>query len=376
METTNNVECRYCKKTFKKDSYLAKHQKTAKYCIIIQKKIAEKDIEDSIQNLMNAKESINKELNDLEEVNEFNNLEELEKKKIDEIHSLYLDFEKEKINIENEYKSKAASIIDNINIQNNLEEYYNLDKIKIKKLNDMYLEFETKKKEVQDKYNSIIQEEKQYEEEEKLKNNNIWKEVLKTEKLKQLEDTFELIKKNVITIIVTTEEIKHISEILTNKIFKLNDILELNHQAKIETTHIKNNTKVECDNTFSKSETQDKTKKQRLKRENEEVENKLLYHLVLLLQDQKINNETLMYIIVELMKHMNNYQIKGQDKKSCILFILRNFINTNNGDIVNKEDIKIFTDKYLEEFINIVSALSDKKIRIKLKKNCFIPLCF
>ena len=376
METTNNVECRYCKKTFKKDSYLAKHQKTAKYCIIIQKKIAEKDIEDSIQNLMNAKESINKELNDLEEVNEFNNLEELEKKKIDEIHSLYLDFEKEKINIENEYKSKAASIIDNINIQNNLEEYYNLDKIKIKKLNDMYLEFETKKKEVQDKYNSIIQEEKQYEEEEKLKNNNIWKEVLKTEKLKQLEDTFELIKKKVITIIDTTEDIKNISEILTNKIFKLNDILELNHQAKIETTHIKNNTKVECDNTFSKSETQDKTKKQRLKRENEEVENKLLYHLVLLLQDQKINNETLMYIIVELMKHMNNYQIKGQDKKSCILFILRNFINTNNGDIVNKEDIKIFTDKYLEEFINIVSALSDKKIRIKLKKNCFIPLCF
>ena len=376
METTNNVECRYCKKTFKKDSYLAKHQKTAKYCIIIQKKIAEKDIEDSIQNLMNAKESINKELNDLEEVNEFNNLEELEKKKIDEIHSLYLDFEKEKINIENEYKSKAASIIDNINIQNNLEEYYNLDKIKIKKLNDMYLEFETKKKEVQDKYNSIIQEEKQYEEEEKLKNNNIWKEVLKTEKLKQLEDTFELIKKKVITIIDTTEDIKNISEILTNKIFKLNDILELNHQAKIETTHIKNKTKVECDNTFSKSETQDKTKKQRLKRENEEVENKLLYHLVLLLQDQKINNETLMYIIVELMKHMNNYQIKGQDKKSCILFILRNFINTNNGDIVNKEDIKIFTDKYLEEFINIVSALSDKKIRIKLKKNCFIPLCF
>ena len=240
----------------------------------------------------------------------------------------------------------------------------------------MYLEFETKKKEVQDKYNSIIQEEKQYEEEEKLKNNNIWKEVLKTEKLKQLEDTFELIKKKVITIIDTTEDIKNISEILTNKIFKLNDILELNHQAKIETTHIKNNTKVECDNTFSKSETQDKTKKQRLKRENEEVENKLLYHLVLLLQDQKINNETLMYIIVELMKHMNNYQIKGQDKKSCILFILRNFINTNNGDIVNKEDIKIFTDKYLEEFINIVSALSDKKIRIKLKKNCFIPLCF
>ena len=254
--------------------------------------------------------------------------------------------------------------------------YYFYDKIKIKKLNDMYLEFETKKKEVQDKYNSIIQEEKQYEEEEKLKNNNIWKEVLKTEKLKQLEDTFELIKKKVITIIDTTEDIKNISEILTNKIFKLNDILELNHQAKIETTHIKNNTKVECDNTFSKSETQDKTKKQRLKRENEEVENKLLYHLVLLLQDQKINNETLMYIIVELMKHMNNYQIKGQDKKSCILFILRNFINTNNGDIVNKEDIKIFTDKYLEEFINIVSALSDKKIRIKLKKNCFIPLCF
>jgi len=376
METTNNVECRYCKKTFKKDSYLAKHQKTAKYCIIIQKKIAGNDIEDSIQNLMIAKDSINKEIDEMEDINvsTLNNLEELEKKKIDEIHSLYLNFEKEKISIENEYNSNTSSFMSNNNIHNSLNDYYNLDKIKILKLHNIYTEFENKKKEVQDKYDNIIQEEKQYEEEEKRKNDSIWKEVLKTEKLKQLEDTFELIKNKIITIIDTAEDIKNISEILTNKIFKLNDILELNEETN--TIPVKNivNVKDNIPNEFR--EDNNKNKKQRLKRQNEEIENKLLYHLVLLLQDQKINNDTLMYIIVELMKHMNNYQIKGQDKKSSILFILRNFINTNNGDIINKEDIKIFTDKYLEEFINIVSALSDKKIRIKLKKNCFLPICF
>lgn len=376
METTNNVECQYCKKKFKKDSYLAKHQKTAKYCIIIQKKIAGNDIEDSIQNLMIAKDSINKEIDEMEDINvsTLNNLEELDKKKIDEIHSLYLNFEKEKISIENEYNSNTSSFMSNNNIHNSLNDYYNLDKIKILKLHNIYTEFENKKKEVQDKYDSIIQEEKQYEEEEKRKNDSIWKEVLKTEKLKQLEDTFELIKNKIITIIDTTEDIKNISEILTNKIFKLNDILELNKETN--TIPVKNIVNVEDNIPNEFREDNNKNKKQRLKRQNEEIENKLLYHLVLLLQDQKINNDTLMYIIVELMKHMNNYQIKGQDKKSSILFILRNFINTNNGDIINREDIKIFTDKYLEEFINIVSALSDKKIRIKLKKNCFLPICF
>ena len=76
------------------------------------------------------------------------------------------------------------------------------------------------------------------------------------------------------------------------------------------------------------------------------------------------------------MKHMNNYQIKGQDKKSSILFILKNFVNSNNNDIEHIQDVKLFIDKYLEEFINIVSALSNKKILIKPKKTCFFPICF
>ena len=98
--------------------------------------------------------------------------------------------------------------------------------------------------------------------------------------------------------------------------------------------------------------------------------------MILLLQDQKISNNTLMYIIIELMKHMNNYSIKGKDKKECILFILKNFVNTNNRDISNKEDILLFIDKFLDNFIDIISLISDKKIRIKIKRNCFLPICF
>ena len=83
-----------------------------------------------------------------------------------------------------------------------------------------------------------------------------------------------------------------------------------------------------------------------------------------------------MYIIVELMKHMNNYEIKGNQKKDSIVFILKNFINTNSRDIINKENIQLFIDIFLEEFINIISAISTKKIQIKPKKNCFFPICF
>ena len=83
-----------------------------------------------------------------------------------------------------------------------------------------------------------------------------------------------------------------------------------------------------------------------------------------------------MYIVVKLMKYMNTYQIKGRDKKDSILFVLKNFINTNEDDINNKEDILMFIDKFLVEFINIISAISDKKIVIKQKKRCFFRLCF
>ena len=147
MEINKN-ECQYCKKVFKKDIYLTKHQKNAKYCVIIQKQIAEQEVEKSIQNLQTVKEEINVEIQDLINVNGDlieSNSTELQKKKIDEIHSIYLEFENDKICIENEYNLEVSKVLNKGGIKNNLEEYYNLEKIKISKIQSIYTEFENKK---------------------------------------------------------------------------------------------------------------------------------------------------------------------------------------------------------------------------------------
>ena len=386
MENNKN-ECQYCKKTFKKDIYLAKHQKNAKYCVIIQKKIAEKEVEKSIQNLQTVKEEINDEIRDLLNTNGdliVNNSGELEKNKIDEIHSIYLLAENDKILVENEYNLQVSIILEKGDIKHNLEEYYTLEKSKICKLQDIYSQFENKKLEIQKKYDSVILEEKLYEEEEKFKDKkDTWKESFKKIKIKELENTFEKIKNKIIILVDDVKDIKNIEEISNNKIFKVNEFLEFNdniseekNEDDVEESIFKDSNSNISYDSLQDSKINPKKRKQKFKRENEDTENKLLYHLILLLQDQKINNETLMYIVVELMKYMNNYQIKGKDKKNSILFILKNFINTNNNDISNKEDILIFIDKFLDEFVNIISAISDKKIRIKQKASCFIPLFF
>ena len=386
MENNKN-ECQYCKKTFKKDIYLAKHQKNAKYCVIIQKKIAEKEVEKSIQNLQTVKEEINDEIRDLLNTNGdliVNNSGELEKNKIDEIHNVYLLAENDKILVENEYNLQVSTILEKGDIKHNLEEYYTLEKSKISKLQDIYSQFENKKLEIQKKYDSVILEEKLYEEEEKFKDKkDTWKESFKKIKIKELENTFEKIKNKIIILVDDVKDIKNIEEISNNKIFKVNEFLEFNdniseekNEDDVEESIFKDSNSNISYDSLQDSKINPKKRKQKFKRENEDTENKLLYHLILLLQDQKINNETLMYIVVELMKYMNNYQIKGKDKKNSILFILKNFINTNNNDISNKEDILIFIDKFLDEFVNIISAISDKKIKIKQKTSCFFPLCF
>ena len=349
--------------------------------------MAEKEVEKSIQNLQTVKEEINDEIRVLLNTNGdliSNNSGELEKKKIDEIHSIYLLFENDKILLENQYNFQVSTLLEKGDIKNNLEEYYTLEKSKISKLQDIYSQFENKKSEIQKKYDSIILEEKLYEEEEKFKDKkDTWKEPFKNLKIKELETTFEKIKNKIIILVDDVKDIENIPEISNNKIFKINEFLELNDNISEEKNEndtkepiFKDNNSHISDDSLQNSKNNSKKKKQKFKRENEDTENKLLYHLILLLQDQKINNETLMYIVIELMKYMNNYQIKGKDKKDSILFILKNFINTNNHDISNKEDILIFIHKFLDEFINIISAVSDKKIRIKQKKNCFFPLCF
>jgi len=147
----NYYECKFCKKNFKKESYVTKHQKNAKYCIIIQKKMAEEEVEKSIQDLQNVKEGIKDEIQELVNFTGdliVNNSLDLEKKKIDEIHSKYLEFENEKMLIENKYNLQVSQFLDKGDLKTNIEEYYMIEKNKIDKIQELYSMFENEKNEI------------------------------------------------------------------------------------------------------------------------------------------------------------------------------------------------------------------------------------
>ena len=346
----NYYICQYCKKKFKKESYLSKHQKNTKYCLTIQqKKENERELENTIQNLQNAKVGLNNEIMEIivdnqdEIIN--NKTDELEKMMIDEVHDAFLEFENKKILVEDEYNSHLSLLLNN-NLKNNMGEYYETEKNKINKIQEMYFLFEKNKLDIEEKYNNLILQEEQ-------KDDNTWKEELKKDKLKDLEDKFNSYKDKIINLI---DEAKVID-----------DVKDAFVEPKDENPCNKILDSVSHNITY---------KSYKIKSIDEDMENKLLYHLVVLLQDQQINTDTLLYIIVELMRFMNNYDIKGEDKKSSIMYILEKFVDSNEDYIENKEDIKKFIYTFSNEFINIISAISDKKLRIKVKKSCFFPLCF
>jgi len=349
-------ECEYCKNKFKKETYLLKHQKNAKYCLSIQK----------------GKEKLLKEV----EVVQSDIISELEKKKLNEIHDSFLEFENNKLELENEYNTNISNILEKQNLKNNIEEYYSIEKNKIDKLQELYALFEKNKFSIEEKYQNLIFEE-----------NKNWKDDLKKEKIKELESSFDLIKNKINSLIDTSEDVDKSQDKLNQFIFNLNEYLTLNETEVSEVSEVVVSEGVseisEVVVSESKSEESEVSETEVSEAEvveytppNNDVENKLLYHLIVLLQEQKLSKDNLLYIIVELMKYINNFDVKGTDKKSFILYILKNFIDTNEDDIQNKEDMKRFLTIFSNDFVDIVSAISDKKLRIKLKKSCFFPLCF
>jgi len=349
-------ECEYCKNKFKKETYLLKHQKNAKYCLSIQK----------------GKEKLLKKI----EVVQSDIISELEKKKLNEIHDSFLEFENSKLELENEYNTNISNILEKQNLKNNIEEYYSIEKSKIDKLQELYALFEKNKFSIEEKYQNLILEE-----------NKSWKDDLKKEKIKELESSFDLIKNKINNLIDTSEDVDKAQDTLNQFIFNLNEYLTFNESEGVsegvsevsevseaegvsEVSEVVVPEGVSEVSEVSEAEVVDYTPP------NNDLENKLLYHLIVLLQEQKLSKDNLLYIIVELMKYINNFDVKGTDKKSFILYILKNFIDTNEDDIQNKEDMKRFLTIFSNDFVDIVSAISDKKLRIKLKKSCFFPLCF
>jgi hypothetical protein len=367
-------ECEYCKNKFKKETYLTKHQKNAKYCLSIQKE-------------NKYKQKILKEVEI--EVVQSDIISDLEKKKINDIHETFLEFENSKLELEDEYNTNISNILEKQNLKNNIEEYYSIEKSKIDKLQELYALFEKNKILIEEKYQNLILEE-----------NKNWKDDLKKEKFKELESSFDLIKNKINNLIDTSEDIDKAQDTLNQFIFNLNEHLVFN-ENEVVTEGVTEGTNEVISEGVTEGDSEVVTEGANegvsegvtegdsevvtegvsegvsdYNPPNNDLENKLLYHLIVLLQEQKLSKDNLLYIIVELMKYINNFDVKGTDKKSFILYILRNFIDTNEDDIENKEDMKRFLTIFSNDFVDIVSAISDKKLRIKIKKSCFFPLCF
>jgi hypothetical protein len=104
-----------------------------------------------------------------------------------------------------------------------------------------------------------------------------------------------------------------------------------------------------------------------------QIEDELYEQLKLLITDDKnmiITN--LIYIITQLMKFVENFNMDGMDKKTLIIETIKKFLKYEN---MNSEEIDIILDKVCPELIDILLLVDKRKIIIRKKLNCFIPWC-
>lgn len=107
-----------------------------------------------------------------------------------------------------------------------------------------------------------------------------------------------------------------------------------------------------------------------------EIVDNLVYHIKILLNDFKINNKNILYILVELMKFIDNFNIENLDKKKLIIYCLKKFIYQNTDCVENKSEIKTLIDTFIDDLIDISISIATKKIKLKRKNSIFFPICF
>ena len=78
----------------------------------------------------------------------------------------------------------------------------------------------------------------------------------------------------------------------------------------------------------------------------------------------------LIYIVTELMKFVENFNLEGVDKKKLIIESIRKFLIVEH---MNNPEINIILDKVCPELIDILLLVDKRKIIIKRKIRCFIP---
>ena len=96
-----------------------------------------------------------------------------------------------------------------------------------------------------------------------------------------------------------------------------------------------------------------------------EIEDKIYYHLKLITLSSMDISSNIIFIITELMKFIDNYHIKGQDKKKVIVMTIKRYLEDENYP-----NIDYIVNTICPELIDILVNVDKRKITIKKRISC------
>lgn len=103
------------------------------------------------------------------------------------------------------------------------------------------------------------------------------------------------------------------------------------------------------------------------------IQDEIVEHLKLIISDDpQMLSTNLIYVITELMKFVETFNMEGFDKKEFIIASIKKFLVYEKLDT---EEINFILDKICPELIEILLLVDKRKIIIRKKLNCFIPWC-
>jgi hypothetical protein len=391
---TPSVQCEYCKTFLKNQTNLIKHQYSSKTCREIRKNIAD----NSIELLKTQNNELESELKKLIEDNVKKINYELEfQRQMDEKEKkmqLQLQYQKD---LENKIKETQQK---NLEIESELKKILQENETKLNEQLEANKKIESLKINLQKDIKIIIE--------------NNANEMHKTFQLKIQQIIDQMEKKDIITntispdtnIVNTISPDTNIVNTIPSDINYINTMPSDTNDVNIDSNSPEHSTRSSSSNeTENMDEIKNTTTELQLKMlnnfllksnsssktlpvneakteelfdpslENEygEIINKILSHINVFLSDKKINTGNVMYVIIEMMKFIENYYIKNGDKKEIVIYCIKKFMNLNDDQVDDFEDIILLINKFVGDIIDIAISIDSKKTKIKNINSCFVP---
>jgi len=106
---------------------------------------------------------------------------------------------------------------------------------------------------------------------------------------------------------------------------------------------------------------------------NINIQKKIEYQLRLTTAMNNISpTKNIIFIITELMKYIDNFDLSGEDKKNIIISSVKTFLTNEK---INEQDINFIVNTVCPELIDILISVDKRNITIKKKISCIFPWC-